>query len=120
MVSTNVNSGEGWYEFVRYPQATNHVAYVHESGAIYLPESGLTVDDFIGAELIGALHKLVRADEMAMATDVSTLEDYELYEAAKSKLTAQGITLSRRDIAAIAIGVDTALNAARALRVDVR
>lgn len=61
---TDPNSGEGWYEWHKMPNFTTHVAYVHESGEVYVPEFGLTSEDFLLASAEGRVHRLVRADQL--------------------------------------------------------
>lgn len=59
-----VNIGPGWYEFFHVIKATTHIAYIFENGDLYLPEEGLTYDDFIFASSRGKVYKLVRAEDM--------------------------------------------------------
>jgi len=64
VIYNEVNSGEGWYEFIHPTKATTHIAAVLESGDIYLPEEGLTYDDFILASARGRAYRLVRAEDL--------------------------------------------------------
>lgn len=58
----DVNSGEGWYEWHKMPMNTTHIAYVPETGSVYLPEDDLDSTDFLLASAEGRVHRLVRAD----------------------------------------------------------
>ncbi|AXH46735.1 hypothetical protein QCN35_gp74 [Arthrobacter phage Synepsis] len=61
--SDTPNKGEGWYEFIHPTKATTHIAYVFENGDIYLPEEGITSEDFTLAAFNDKAHRLVRADD---------------------------------------------------------
>ncbi len=63
MPKADINSGEGWYEFIHPTKATTHIAAVLESGDVYLPEEGTTYEDFILAAARGKAHRLIRADD---------------------------------------------------------
>lgn len=63
-MSSDVNQGEGWYEFIHPTKATTHIAAVLESGDIYLPEEGVTFEDFILAASRGKVFRLVRAEDL--------------------------------------------------------
>jgi hypothetical protein len=63
-VVTNPNSGAGWYEFIHPTKATTNIAHVAESGDIYLPEDGITMEDFVLASSRGNIHRLIRADDV--------------------------------------------------------
>lgn len=64
MADTNPNQGEGWYEFIKQPNGTTHIVSIGEYGAIYIPESGVTVADFLYAVIHNDIHRLIRADEV--------------------------------------------------------
>lgn len=68
MTEIDPNSGTGWYEWIKMPLATTHVAYVHESGSIYLPENELISEDFLMAAAEGRVHRLIRADDLPPET----------------------------------------------------
>lgn len=76
---TDPNSGEGWYAWQHMPSNTSHIAYVHENGEVYLPESpGDTDEPFLLAAAAGHVHRLVRADDAdALAEALSDLMEYE-------------------------------------------
>lgn len=57
------NNGAGWYEFIHTTKATTHIAYVFESGGLYLPEVGVCPDDFNQAAYLGHVYRLVRAED---------------------------------------------------------
>lgn len=63
MTEPDVNSGEGWYEFIHPTKATTHIAHIFENGDIYLPEEGITSEDFALAAFNDNAHRLVRADD---------------------------------------------------------
>jgi hypothetical protein len=52
----------GWYEFIRLTTSTTHVAYVQESGDVYLPEEDVPLEDFEFALAMGVAFRLVRAE----------------------------------------------------------
>ena len=57
-----MNSGEGWYEWIREGTGTTHVAYVHENGSVYDPERGWDPTEFLLASAAGRVFKLVRVE----------------------------------------------------------
>jgi hypothetical protein len=57
--------GVGWYEWNIMPEATTHIAYLYESGRIYLPEGDVTKFQFMEALSGGHTHLLVHADSVA-------------------------------------------------------
>jgi hypothetical protein len=61
---TDINSGEGWYEFIHPTKATTHIVHVFENGDIYIPEEGVTYEDFVLAASRGYAHRLIRADDV--------------------------------------------------------
>lgn len=52
----------GWFEFIHPTKATTHIAHVGESGAVYLPETDVTAEDFALASASGRFWPLVRAE----------------------------------------------------------
>jgi hypothetical protein len=54
----------GWHEFITPVKALTRIAYVYESGEVYLPEGG-DPDDFVLAASYGRVKRLVREDEAA-------------------------------------------------------
>jgi hypothetical protein len=50
----------GWYEFIKLPSATTHIAYIGES-SFYLPEEGVTPEDFFDAVSRAQAWHLVRS-----------------------------------------------------------
>jgi hypothetical protein len=79
---SEVNSGEGWYEFIHPTKATTNIAYIGEGGDLYLPENGTTYEDFVLASSRGNAYRLVRADSVEV--DENTSDGFhtfkELYE----------------------------------------
>lgn len=63
MAKADVNSGEGWYEFIHPTKATTHICHVFENGDIYLPEEDVTYEDFVLAASRDRAHRLIRADD---------------------------------------------------------
>lgn len=57
----------GWYEFIKHPEATTHIAYMGESGSVYIPEAGITADDFMEALMKGQTYRLVRVIDVESA-----------------------------------------------------
>lgn len=57
-----VSQGIGWYEFIT-PTATTRIAYVGESGYLYLPEGGAEESFYLAASR-GDVHRLIRADAL--------------------------------------------------------
>lgn len=55
----------GWYEFLRPGVSTTHIAYVHENGWVYVPESDIDVSDFYLASASGRCWRLVREVDSA-------------------------------------------------------
>lgn len=60
MAVNDLTSGVGWYEFIKDPPATTHIIYIDESGNHYIPEEGVTIDDFMSAIIRGYAYKLMR------------------------------------------------------------
>ena len=58
---------EGWYEWIKQPNATTHIAYVQENGGIYLPEDGVYYRDFHDAMEKGRAWRMVRVDRVLNA-----------------------------------------------------
>ncbi|UVK58747.1 hypothetical protein SEA_GANTCHERGOBLIN_86 [Arthrobacter phage GantcherGoblin] len=58
-----VTHGAGWYEWWNLEKSTTHVSYVHENGSVYVPESGVSVEDFITAVERGKAFRLYRLEE---------------------------------------------------------
>jgi hypothetical protein len=52
----------GWHEFITPVKALTRIAYVYESGEVYLPEGG-DPDDFVLAASYGRVKRLGREDE---------------------------------------------------------
>ena len=61
------NYPEGWYEWIRQPFATTHIAYVQENGGIYLPEDGVHYRDFHDAMEKGRAWRMIRVDRVLNA-----------------------------------------------------
>lgn len=59
----DVNSGTGWYEWIREGSMTTHIAYVHENGEVFDPEQGWNSPEFLLASAAGRTFRLVRAEE---------------------------------------------------------
>lgn len=58
--------GEGWYEFLKPVVSTTHIAYVHEDGSVYLPESDVVDEaDFHVAQAKGRCWRLLREVDLA-------------------------------------------------------
>lgn len=57
----------GWYEFIKRPEATTHIAYMGESGAVYIPEANITPNDFMNALMQGQAYRLVRVIDIERA-----------------------------------------------------
>lgn len=51
----------GWCEFTLSGVNTTHIAYVHEDGSIYLPETDITEADFHLSAARGLITQLVPA-----------------------------------------------------------
>jgi hypothetical protein len=58
------NRGEGWFEWVTSPGAETRIAYVYESGGVYLPEPGATPEHFLLAAAAGKARRLVYAADV--------------------------------------------------------
>ena len=58
-----VTSNLGWFEWFKMPENTTHIAYVYESGGVYLPEDGVSYADFFEALSNGKAYRLVRAEQ---------------------------------------------------------
>lgn len=58
---------EGWHEFITPVKSLTKIAYVYESGEVYLPEGG-DPDDFVLAASYGQVYRLVREDEAPTPT----------------------------------------------------
>lgn len=56
--------GIGWYEWFTSPETTTHIAYLYESGRIYLPEFQVTKQQFLNALSTGKAFRLYRLDEL--------------------------------------------------------
>lgn len=56
----------GWYEFIRQPEATTHIAYMGETST-YIPEADITLDDFMIALMQGRAYRLVRVIDVESA-----------------------------------------------------
>ncbi|MBN0040206.1 hypothetical protein JN535_08505 [Cellulosimicrobium cellulans] len=74
------NNGVGWYEVIHPTTATTLLAYVHEDGSVYFPETNDGRAEFEFAAARGNVHRLVRADdaEHAHATVSAALEVDEM------------------------------------------
>ena len=57
----------GWYEWNIMPENTTHIAYLYESGLIYLPEIDVSKFQFMDALSNGNAHLLVHADSVVTA-----------------------------------------------------
>ena len=55
--------GVGWYEVTHPTAATTLLAYVHEDGSVYFPETNDGQVEFALAAARGHVHRLVRADD---------------------------------------------------------
>ena len=55
--------GVGWYEVTHPTAATTLLAYVHEDGSVYFPETNDGQVEFALAASRGHVHRLVRADD---------------------------------------------------------
>lgn len=53
-------AGIGWFEWFKMPQHTTYIAYVYESGSVYLPEVDATYADFYTALTTGNAFRLMR------------------------------------------------------------
>jgi len=62
-MSADVNSGPGWYEWIRDGVATTHIAYVHDGGEVYDPEHGWNPPEFLLAAASGRVFRMVRAQD---------------------------------------------------------
>jgi hypothetical protein len=81
---------EGWHEFITPVKALTRIAYVYESGEVYLPEGG-DPDDFVLAASYGRVYRLVREDEAAAQPPAPiTAEDVRAAEDSWSALGAAG------------------------------
>lgn len=71
------NHGVGWYEVIHPTAATTLLAYVHEDGSVYFPETNDGRAEFEFAAARGKVHRLVRADdaEHALAVVSAALRD---------------------------------------------
>ena len=58
-------SGAGWYEWLTSGTSETRIAYVQESGDVYLPEGG-DDSDFLLASARGRAWKLVRAVDITL------------------------------------------------------
>lgn len=59
-------AGEGWYEFIKHPEATTHIIHVGEN-SYYVPEEGVDREDFFAAVKRGQAYKLVRVEDVEKA-----------------------------------------------------
>jgi hypothetical protein len=62
MTADEPNRGEGWYEWLKSPRMTTHIAHVNEHGDVYDPEHGWNPVEFLLASAEGRVFRLVRAD----------------------------------------------------------
>lgn len=60
----------GWYEFIKQPENTTHIAHMGESGKVYVPEYGATAGDFMKALMLGQAYRLVRVIDVESAGKV--------------------------------------------------
>jgi len=74
-VEGEANQGIGWYEFIT-PKATTRIAYVGESGRLYLPE-GDPEEHFYLASARGRAHRLIRADALDVEEIARVLDDHQ-------------------------------------------
>lgn len=64
---TDPNAGIGWYEFIT-SKATTEIAYVHESGDVYVPDGGWgPTEPFHLAASRGKARRLLRVDHVLEA-----------------------------------------------------
>lgn len=63
-MAETLNQGEGWYEFIHVTKTTTHIVHVFENGDVYIPEEGVTYDDFIFAASLGRAYRLVRVQDL--------------------------------------------------------
>ena len=61
------DNGVGWYEVIHPTVATTLIAYVHEDGSAYFPETNDGRAEFDFASARGKVHRLVRADDVEHA-----------------------------------------------------
>lgn len=57
-------AGVGWYEVIHPTDATTLIAYVHEDGSVYFPETRDGRAEFAFAAARGNVHRLIRADSL--------------------------------------------------------
>lgn len=77
----------GWYEFFKEPEATTHIAYVGESGPVYIPEEGVTNLDFIKAVQRGRAFRLVREEDVKPPEEEwRVIPGFSYFEMSKSGL----------------------------------
>lgn len=58
----DANSGEGWFEWLKMPENTTEIAYVHENGDVFDPFRGWNPIEFTIAAAEGRVFRLVRAE----------------------------------------------------------
>ena len=57
-----LRSGPGWYGFIKRPEATTHVAYVHENGEVWVPDMGWTTAGEFALLTEGKEERLIGVD----------------------------------------------------------
>lgn len=69
MSTPRETAGVGWYEVIHPANATTLLAYVHEDGSVYFPETNDGRAEFEFAAARGNVHRLIRADSLAQHRD---------------------------------------------------
>jgi hypothetical protein len=69
--ASGANAGTGWYEVIHPVAATTLLAYVHEDGSVYFPETSDGQAEFEFAAARGNVHRLIRASEAQPAPDLA-------------------------------------------------
>ena len=64
LVAAPEEVGIGWYEWLASQRSTTHIAYLYESGRVYLPEHQVTEHEFLSALNNGRAFRLYRLDEL--------------------------------------------------------
>lgn len=69
----SLSESTGWYEFIKEPTSTTHIIYLGEN-TYYVPEEGVTVEDFFNAVDRGQAYKLVRVRDVSEALKLDEAE----------------------------------------------
>lgn len=72
LVAAPEEVGVGWFEWLAPERSTTHVAYLYESGRVYLPEYQVTKADFLNALSHGRAFRLYKLSDLEAHTSEAT------------------------------------------------